>query len=125
MIVVIGPFFWRLLSPPASFADHESELDITGSVFSYESTSSLGRITCIGTIRNAGSITWEDLQIEVQYFNSAGELVDTVTDSSFDLRIRADQEITFRVFGSAARSSDQYHTHKVMIRNANEERNRL
>ena len=124
VLAIIAPLFWRLFVPAASFTEHESELQIIESRFVYEPIGgNFGRITCLGKLRNTGAVTWRNPQIEVEYFDSASQLVDTATDTSLDITIRGGQEITFRVSDLAARPHDIYHSHQVVVRNAREERN--
>lgn len=121
-VAIFGPLYFQTFQSPADFADHKNDLKVVESTFSYSPGSSTGFIACIGTLRNDGSITWEDPQIEVQYFNSAGDRIDAFTNSAYALRIRPQQQVAFRVSGHAARSRDQYVTHRVTIRNADEDR---
>ena len=122
ILVVFGPLYFSIFRSPANFADHENDLVVVESTFSYSPGSSTGWVACIGTLRNDGTIIWENPQIEVQYFNSAGDRIDTLTDSAYDLRIRPQQQVAFRVSGHAARSRDQYVTHRVTIQNADDAR---
>ena len=124
MLVFLTPSVMMLYWPEPNFADHEADLRIVESTFSYQpcEPNSRGSITLIGTLRNDGDVTWRSPQIEVHYFDRTKTRIDTVTDADYDLRIRPGQEVHFRVLGSAARQADAYVSHSVRIRNADAQR---
>jgi len=72
-------------------------------------------VSCIGTIRNNTDTTWENLHFQVRFFNSAGQLIDTLSDSDYSLVAQPHSEATFRVRGRADKTADQYVTHKIEV----------
>lgn len=80
-------------------------------------------ITCIGEIRNLTNDVWEELVVEVKYFNSNGLLIDTETDTLYSYVLQPKDTITFRVRIQADRDSSEYSSHSVRITSA-EQKNR-
>jgi hypothetical protein len=56
-----------------------------------------------------------NLHFQVRFFNSTGELIDTLSDSDYSLVAQPHAETTFRVRGRADKPADQYVTHKVEV----------
>jgi hypothetical protein len=105
--------------PLSQFSDHASEITVPESTFHYAGAAGCaGTLSTLGTLRNTGSNSWKHLQIEVLYFNSKGERIDSLTDTPYDLEVGAGQEVTFRVTGNPSRTESEYATQKVLIRNA-------
>ena len=75
-------------------------------------------ITCLGEIQNFTGEAWEDLVIEVKYFNSKGSLIDTDTENLYSYVLQAKDTIPFRVRIQADRDSSEYSTHSVRITSA-------
>lgn len=80
--------------------------------------SATGVVTTLGELRNDGAFGWENPQLEVRYFDSRGELIDTATDTPYDMTIEPGAVVTFRVRTPAARTKEHYTKHEVLIRTA-------
>jgi len=121
MFGILGVIFSSTLGDifnPKEFADSKSLLEVTSSQVDFTEKGCGTRISIIGTIRNNSEIAWEDFNFEVQYYNEANELIDTVSDQNYDLLILPNDESTFKVSGTAAKSEDSYHHHKIIIKDA-------
>ncbi|HWW01246.1 MAG TPA: hypothetical protein VNZ64_16235 [Candidatus Acidoferrum sp.] len=115
MLIPMGSILYDLphkrnpeFRPSESFSVVESKVH-------YGIEKDIPHVSCIGTIRNNTGTAWEDLHFQVRFFNSAGQLVDTLSDSDYSLVVQPHSEMTFRVRGLADKSADQYVTHKIQV----------
>ncbi len=100
----------------SSVLEFEESIVITDSKMNYSDKEDCSFITCIGHIKNKSASTWEYLIFEVQYFNSSGELIDTITDKNYSLVLGPGAEASFRIRGKADKEREQYVNHKASIK---------
>jgi len=94
-------------------------LEITKSSINFTPYDDYNEITCVGKVANKSDIAIKEVVFQVQYFNSANELVDTVNGYEYSYVVPPKEEIAFRVSGTAARKlSEDYASHKVIITSA-------
>lgn len=106
------------------FTDYTQKVQISSSEFRIEKKEE-GRVaTVTGTIRNDTDLSWEHPNIEVQYFNRAGKLIDTVTEADYELRLSPHTEQAFKVHSTPSRPDTEYASRKVFLRYA-EDANRF
>ena len=80
-----------------------------------------GRIvSVVGTVRNNTQVAWEDVQVEVQFFDGVGRLIDAGLDDSLGGAVLPGSENAFKVVVVPNIPSDRYASHKVFIRYAEE-----
>lgn len=123
LIVVIGAMFpipmgsilYDLPRKPSSAFRPSESFSIVESKVHYGIEKDIPNVSCIGTIRNNTDTAWEDLHFQVRFFNLAGQLIDTLSDSDYSLVVQPHSEGAFRVRGLADKSADQYATHKVEV----------
>ncbi len=78
-----------------------------------------GRPSVMGTIRNVSAIPWEHVNIQVDYFDHAGRLVDSTDDSSWET-LPPGRQRNFKVaFGKKQRGL-QYHHYRVYVAGADD-----
>jgi ATP-dependent Zn protease len=75
-------------------------------------------VATFGTIKNTANVCFDDVIIEVNYFDLNNKLVDTVVQSPYDMVVPATEEVSFRVLATAAKPKDSYVTQSVRILNA-------
>ncbi len=75
-------------------------------------------VLSLGTIRNSAGSCFEDVVLEVRYFNASHTLSDTVVQPLFGLVVPAHGEAAIRVTGSAARPREAYVSQEARILNA-------
>ena len=96
----------------------DSVFKIIKSETNYSESPNCRYITCIGEIQNLTDDVWDDLVVEVKYFNSNGALIDTETESLYSYVLQAKDTIPFRVRIQADRNASEYSTHSVRITSA-------
>ena len=75
-------------------------------------------ISTIGQIRNDSQFTWKDIQLEVQYFDKEGRMIDTRTENRYTDILPAGEAQAFRLRGQADKPESAYSTQKVFVRSA-------
>ena len=102
------------IKPP----NFQESLKVTDSRIHFSSCENRNSVSCIGTIKNSSAEVWEEVEIEVQYFNKENSLIDTATEYIYGLVVPANDTATFRVREEADKSESEYHSHKVRITSA-------
>lgn len=118
LIISYSYFRSTLFKEERRFEDYRSAVTVRDSRFNYSLDDKTPKISTIGTIRNEGDLKWTRLQLEVQYFNAAGVLIDTQTEGEYDSVLPPHGEYTFRVRQDADKPQNEYASHKVLIKDA-------
>ncbi len=104
-----------VLSKTQSKIDFNSIFKIEKSEIHFSQGQNCNFITCIGEILNLTSDVWEDLVVEVKYFDSNGVLVDTETEHLYENVIQGNETTSFRIRISADRKAEDYVNHVSRI----------
>ena len=76
-----------------------------------------GRLYIIGTMKNASAFPWQRITTQADYFNSAGQLVDSSEDSSWET-LAPGQERNFKIRFGKQQQGAEYHHYRVHITGA-------
>lgn len=123
-VVVYGPFLAcaYLLGdagrPGRSFEPYRNQIIISGTSMHYSQSDNTNIISTVGFVRNASPYAWKSLQLEIQYFDGSGRLVDTKTDTLSYQELPPGMTEAFRVRTAAATTEPAYVTNKVFVRTA-------
>jgi hypothetical protein len=121
MVVIFSVLFLRTgFFGKKNFQDYASSLVITDSKLNYGSDSCGSFISVIGRIKNNSDVTWEHIHFEVQFYNSDKKLIDTISDSNYDLVVLPHSESAFKARGKADNNKDAYQNYKILIKKAKE-----
>jgi hypothetical protein len=115
---VMKDFFtsWsNMFSTSDEFLQYQNQIHLSDLQMSWVHEDRGAYITTIGKIRNDSDLIWERVAIEVRYYDSSKQLIDTITDRPFDLILPAHSEVTFRVRGPAAHPKEDYASQEVKI----------
>ena len=82
-------------------------------------------VSVVGTLTNRSEFTWKEVQLEAQFFDKDGKLIDTGLERNFDTVILAHGEAAFRIRLVADKPETSYASHKVFIRSAKDGRRRF
>ncbi|MDO8342464.1 MAG: FxLYD domain-containing protein [Cellvibrio sp.] len=108
---------------PVSFAALKDNLVVESSELSFskcgDCRSTFNAVT-IGMIKNNTQHGWENFQIEVRFYNKDGKLIDSVSDTAYGLAVQPHSEVSFRVMERAAKATEEYASHKVIINDADQ-----
>ncbi len=107
-----------LLSAETKLPDFNESLSITGSELHHSEFKGYNYISCIGKLKNSSNTPWEELVLEVQFFNSNNELVDTFTEYIYGTVVPAKDYAAFRIRDVADKNIKEYQNHKVRVTSA-------
>ncbi len=99
-------------------ANLQKSLSIADSKINYTTYDGYNSISCIGTIENHSNVKWLYPVIEVQFFNSNNELIDTITDRQYNMVVPANDSVAFRLDGQPDKAKSEYVSHQVRITSA-------
>ena len=126
-VVVVGAMFWlgSIFGPGRAFTPYQAQIVVVGPKMHFSHTATGDFISTIGFLRNNSPFDWKDLQLEVQYFDSAGNLTDTRTESFAFQRLPASATHAFRIRSQADKPEAAYASQKVFVRAAKDGRRAL
>ncbi len=75
-------------------------------------------VLTLGTIKNPANACFDDVVVEVRYFDSNNKHVDTIVQPLFGMVIPAEKDISFRVLDQAAKPKESYSTQTIRVLNA-------
>ena len=95
----------------------DSIFKIAKSEISFSETGDRGckYVTCLGEILNLTDNVWQDLVVEVNYFNAAGDLIDTETERLYSHVLRSNDSTTFKIRTQANQEFAEYSSHAARI----------
>jgi hypothetical protein len=119
VLICLGLYRW--FSTGQSFARHEGELRVVSSKMAWVDDESAPYIQVIGELENLGSVPWEDIQVEVQFTDSSGRLVDKDTNVDH-ATIAPHKRAVFTVWTNPHLQRGSYATCNVFVRWAKDAR---
>lgn len=123
--VVMGVFFDSMLGQGRDFAQYRNAIQIVSSTMNFSHTNKDPYITTVGVLTNSSEFGWKDVQLEVQYFDNNGKLIDTGRERDLDIVVMPHSEMAFRIRTVADKAESFYVGHKVFIRAATDAANRF
>lgn len=105
---------------PEEKTNFNESLRITKSELNFSQNESWHFITCIGEIENLSAVTWDNIVIEVLYYNSSGKIIDTVTEHLYSSVLPANDKVSFRIRSQADKNKEEYVNHSARITSAEE-----
>lgn len=82
-------------------------------------------LVIIGKVKNRSPIGWKNVRYQVDFFNSAGEFLDTGQGESYTWHVPPGQEVGFKVRLVRDFAKDNYADYKVRIIHADDARKRF
>ena len=115
--VCVAAFVDKVFGSKRDFAEFRDQITIVDSSSSHRVAGSNHLVTVIGTLTNLSNFPWDNLAMEVRYFNSKGELIDTASRvAQYDSTVIAPHgEIAFKIEGKAVRPESEYASHRVSV----------
>ena len=120
-LVLVEHFF----DPDRDFAPFHDQIVVTDSQMHYSQTEKGAFIAVVGTIKNNSKFSWKGVELEVQYFDKDGKLIDTTSDREYNATILPQVERAFRIRAQADRPEAAYASHKVFVRAAKDGRSQF
>lgn len=79
-------------------------------------------VSVIGTLRNNSPYAWKEIQLEAQYYDKDGRMIDTRSESRFGDVLPSGATQAFRLRAPADKPEPAYVSHKVFVRSAKDAR---
>lgn len=111
-----------LNEPGETFDQHRSQIIVTNTTTHYSRSDNANIIAVVGYLVNESSFSWKSLQLEAQFFDANGKLVDTKTETLPYQELPASMTQAFRIRAVAATGEEHYASHKVVVRAAKDAR---
>lgn len=128
LLILAGLFFggavWmgQVFGPGRDFEPFRSQIVVESSNMHFGQATNGNFISAIGTLRNNSPYAWEQIQLEAQYYDKGGLLIDTRTESRYGDVLPPGATQGFRLRALADKPQSAYASHKVFVRSAKEAR---
>jgi hypothetical protein len=120
----VGGSIWlgRIFSPGTDFEPFRDQIVVEGSNMHFGQATNGNFISAIGTLRNNSPYAWKEIQLEAQYYDNDGRLIDTRTESRYGNVLPPGASQGFRLRTPADKPQSTYASHKVFVRSAKDAR---
>ncbi len=118
MIVAQALMVERMFSRGEPFQPYANQVAVVESKIEFGQTDGYWPIVAIvGRMRNSGDVDWRNTRIQVEFFNSAGRLIDAGQANEFNNTpcLPARDNIAFKVAFPRYFSESEYVSHKVRV----------
>lgn len=75
-------------------------------------------VVVVGYLRNESPYAWKAIQLEAQYFDARGKLIDTKTETLPYQELPAGVTQAFRIRGAAVEEKESYASNMIFVRTA-------
>jgi hypothetical protein len=82
-------------------------------------------VIIIGKMKNDSPVDWKDVRLHVDFYNGIGELIDTGQQESYNWRLPAGDETSFKMSLQRQLPEKEYSTYKVRVISAVDARQRF
>ncbi len=105
------------MAPKPTFEAYRDDVFVTSSSMHFGELRSNRTVVVVGTLTNRSPVTWKNLEVDIRFFNSAGEMADAHSQNT-RLVVLGHDEIAFRVETKGLRPRSDYAKHEVAVRHA-------
>ena len=112
----------QLFSPGRDFEPFRDQIVVEGSNMHFGQATNGNFVSAIGMIRNNSPYAWKEIQLEVQYYDKDGRMIDTRSESRFGDVLPPGATQAFRLRTQADKPQSAYADHKVFLRSAKDSR---
>ena len=115
---VVGMTFEKFFGAKHDFTSYQDQITVLRSDMSHRTSGTNHYVTVVGVITNESEFAWENVNLEAQFFDSAGRLIDVISAKGDygGIPILRRAEAGFKLETRAARPEAEYATHKVFVR---------
>jgi hypothetical protein len=111
-------FVRGLFGPGQDFEKYRGQIVVLNSEQHFSQATNGNIISVIGELRNESLLGWKDVQLEAQFYDRAGRLIDVRSESKYTEVLGPGQTQAFRLRGPADKPGSAYASHKVFVRSA-------
>ena len=112
-------FFEKLIGPKEDFAAYRDEIGVVESQVGLRLSGTNVYVTVVGTLTNRSSVTWKNVGVEAQFFDSSGKAFDAITvdaDSYRGVVVLPHGVAAFKIEGRAAQPDANYTNCRTAVR---------
>jgi len=114
---------YRIGRPPEDFTKHAHELSVAESRMDLWELDGALHLSIVGKLKNDSSLPWQDAELECQFYDAEGRLVD-VMQAEHSGTVPARGEAFFSLSLDPDLPREAYAQHKVVLRFARDARSR-
>ena len=116
--------FKSIFGKGEDFAQYADKIEVTQThMFIGEDWEGKREAVVVGVIRNNSEVPWTWLNIEVQFFNAEGRMIDTeIADSGMFSAVLPQEERAFKAKTTVSQPEEEYVSFKVFVRDAGDAR---
>ena len=114
-------FSQAMFSEGEDFTEYRDQIEIVKTELKFGENRYGGSVAVVGTMINSSNVPWEDVYLEVQFYDSEKKLIDTTQDDKYAFIIPANDSSTFKVSITREFPEEQYDSCKVRIISARDE----
>ena len=123
-MLIVLPFLWfsfRSINKPINlFETYRDKVQVVISEMYLSTEDGKNMVSAIGEIQNNSAVTWKQVKIEADLYDSAGNLIDTSCDSDSQLTLSLHARSMFRVRFVGDKPRSKYASQKVSVRDASD-----
>jgi len=108
-------FLARVVDRGESFAPYGSQVRVLDSQMEFGELAKEPTVVVVGTIQNDSPVVWKDLQLEVQYRNSAGKVFDTKPSLQYPTIIPPHGSAAFKISQRREFPKEDYQSYAVRV----------
>jgi hypothetical protein len=121
--ILLGSWWLGGLNRPGrDFGPYRDKILISETAIHFGHLSNTNTVSTVGFLRNDSPYSWKALQLEIQYFDKEGKLVDSATETLPNQELPSGMTEAFRIRSPAAFDEISYATNKVFVRAAKDAR---
>ena len=121
-IILFGIMLGTVFHEGEPFQGHENELIIQNSEMLFGENQCGPTVTVLGTIKNTGLLSWKNVNIEIQFFDKHGRMIDGNQKTKYFMGIPAEKEAVFKISMNREFPQDLYKDYTVNIISAEDSR---
>ena len=120
--VGIAFMFENMFDKGEDFTPFRNQITITKSELKFGEKKSGDTVAVIGTMANSSPVPWKDVQIEVRFYGSDGNLIDAEQQKDYPFEVPANDTAAFKVSTLREFPKEQYVKYDVTIISAKDAR---
>jgi len=117
-VLLLFIFFKVTESDRYDFQDFASNFTFVENNLNFGTDNSGDFISVVGRIRNDTDLKWDDVYIEVRFFDQDNKTIDVISTSAWGLTLTPNSKTAFKARGRADRKREDYKEYEITIKSA-------
>lgn len=116
--------FQKMMNPPPFYSDFPESVKVLESKMNWAQTTDGRFLFVTGIVTNQSSAAWRELEFDVRFFNSTGQMIDAANGRGY-FTILPGSDSAFRLSVKPLLSSNDYSSFRISVSNARSARGML